>query len=118
MRSEGKGELPIVKPGDGDGFPLEMGGLAQRIMSALLETHVDLVFRDGNARRGFDEVAEDTTGGGRAVRAADVETKQAVAAAGHEGALEVAIDLHGHRRSERIHVEAVSRENVGHCRTT
>ena len=59
------------------------------------------------ARRGVDEVAEQVARLGRLVAVADANGQQAIQAAGHQRQLQVAVDLHRHRRGEGVHVEEV-----------
>ena len=62
---------------------------------------------DRDVRRGVDEVAEQVPGLGGLVTVADADRQQAVEAAGHQRQLQVAVDLHRHRRGQRVHVEEV-----------
>ncbi len=45
---------------------------------------------------------------GRLVPVADPAAEQSIQAAGHQRQLKVTVDLHGHGRRQRIHVEEVN----------
>ena len=66
-----------------------------------------VVIRDRHLGRGVDEIAEQVAGLGRLVAVADALPQEAIEAAGHQRQLQVAVDLHGHRRGQGVHVEEV-----------
>ena len=86
---------------------IEPRGDQQRVVGALLEPYHDFALRDRDFCRGVDEVAEQMAGLGGLVAVADADGQQAVQAARHQRQLQVAVDLHRHRRGERVHVEEV-----------
>ena len=86
---------------------IETGRQQQRVVGTLLEPHDDFALRDRDFRRGVDEIAEEMPGLRDLVTIADANRQQAIQAAGHERQLQVAIDLHGDRRRESIHVEEI-----------
>jgi hypothetical protein len=54
-----------------------------------------------------DEVAEDVLEFDGGVAAAELLAKQAIQAAGHQGELQIAIDLYGDRGGQRVDMEEV-----------
>ena len=80
----------------------------QRVVSTLLvaDDHLRLADRHHGGR--IPEVAEEMARLGLLIATADPPGQQAVQAAGHQGQLQVAIDLHRYRRGERVHVEEVN----------
>ena len=105
--AEDEVEFFIIEPWDGrvllwDGRCDEVG-----VVRAFLEVYVDVLCVDGYASRGIDEVIEECPRVDAFVALCDVARHEAIEAAGHEGELEVAVDLHGDGGGECIHVEEI-----------
>ena len=86
---------------------IETGRDEQGVMGTLLIPHDDLRLGERHLGRGIHEVLEQMSRLGMFVAPADPPGQQAVQAAGHQGQLQVAIDLHRHRRAQRVHVKEV-----------
>ena len=86
---------------------IEPGRQQQRVVGTLLEPHDDFALGDRDFRRGVDEIAEEMPGLRDLVTIPDANRQQAIQAAGHERQLQIAVDLHGNRRRESIHVEEI-----------
>ena len=98
----------VVEPGDGlIGF-IETGCEQQWVVGALLKPDFDVRIADGDSGGGVDEVAKEMSGTGALITISNTVGKDPVEAAGHQGQLEIAIDLHGDGGGERVHVEEVN----------
>jgi hypothetical protein len=53
------------------------------------------------------EVAKDVLGFGGGIAVANAFAEQSIQTAGHQGQLQIATDLHGHRRGQGVHVEEI-----------
>src|SRR5208337_5175443 len=103
MRSSEDELQPLAaQPGDGDVRLVIPGGDQQRIVGTLLEPHYDLFVRDLHTGRGVDEVAEQMPRLSDLVAVAEAACQESVEAAGHQGQLQVAVDLHRYRRAQRV----------------
>jgi len=67
-------------------------------MGSFLVPGRDIQKANRDRRCGIDQVPEDMSGPGPLVAAADLGSEQTVQAAGHQGQLQVQIDLHRHGR--------------------
>ena len=76
-------------------------------MGAFLEPYFDLTVGDGDLGGGIDQIAKEVATLGLLVAVADAVAEESIETAGQQGQLQVTIDLHGHRRGERVHVEEV-----------
>ncbi len=74
---------------------------------SLLELHHDARLVDRDVRCRIDQVPEQVPGLHRLVTVAHADRQQPVQAAGHQRQLQVAVDLHRHRRAQGVHVEEV-----------
>ena len=77
-------------------------------MSPFLKANEDVFSLDEQGGTGIDEVSEDMSGLGFWISIAQFRPEQAVEAAGHEGELEIQIDLHRHRGRQGVHVKKIN----------
>ena len=82
-------------------------------MGAAAQPHLDAVLADAHGGRGAHEALEQLAGARLLVAVADAAGQQAVQRAGHDGELQVGVDLQRHGRGERVHVEEVDRLGDG-----
>src|SRR5208282_1568820 len=86
---------------------IEPGRQQQWVVGTLLEPRGDSFLGDRDFRRGVDEIAEEMPRLRNLVSIPDANRQQAIQTAGHERQLQIAVDLHGNRRRESIHVEEI-----------
>ena len=87
--------------------PVEPRRNQQRVVSTLLVTDNDVRLADRHLCGRIHEVAEQMSRIGLLVPTPNPPSQQAVQTAGHQRQLQVAIDLHRHRRAQGVHVEKV-----------
>ena len=83
----------VAEPGHGGGGVCQARLDEERIVGAFVERYVHAVVGDGHGRRDVQQVLEDLLGLGRGVDAADLLGQQPIQGAGHEGDLQIEVDL-------------------------
>jgi hypothetical protein len=98
----------VVQPRDGHIDFVVVGGQEQGVVGTLVKAHPNDLIAEGDLGGSIDEIPKEVARGGPLIALTDGVTQSAVEATGHQGQLQITVDLHGHDRGERIPGEEVN----------